>query len=130
MCLGFSTYFSINMVSFPNALNASFFASLNAFETSSTFLITRIPLPPPPAAAFNMTGKPILQASSLAISTDVRSWLLSSITGTPTSIAIFFAATLSPSIAIASGVGPINFIPSSRHFCANSTFSDKNPYPG
>lgn len=35
-----------------------------------------------------------------------------------------------PISLIAFGGGPIKMTPSSVHFSQNSTFSDKNPYPG
>ncbi|MEZ5228841.1 MAG: hypothetical protein R2710_19915 [Acidimicrobiales bacterium] len=47
--------------------------------------------------------------------------------GTPASIAAFFAATLSPSSAICSGVGPTQMSPASITCWANAAFSAKNP---
>jgi len=48
-------------------------------------------------------------------------------TGMPAAIALALAWTLSPSMAMASGVGPTKMMPSSRQRFANSTFSDRNP---
>ena len=50
--------------------------------------------------------------------------------GTLDAIASARAAVLSPSMAIASGVGPINVIPAAATVRANSAFSERNPYPG
>ena len=61
----------MKMVSSPKAFPASRRASSNAFSNSSTLRITRIPRPPPPALAFNITGKPIRKDSDLASLTDV-----------------------------------------------------------
>ena len=61
--------FSIKIVSSPNDFKASLFAFPKAVLISSALRITRIPLPPPPAAAFNIIGKPIAVASLIASST-------------------------------------------------------------
>ena len=65
--------FSINIVSSPNAFLASFLASWYAFSKSSSFRTTRIPRPPPPAAAFTITGKVIRLASDNAKSYTLKS---------------------------------------------------------
>ena len=75
MCFGLSINFSIKTVSSPKDFNASLFAFTKAVFISSAFRITRIPLPPPPAAAFNITGKPIEIASDKASSTVFKSIL-------------------------------------------------------
>ena len=41
-------------------------AELNAFSIWSSFSTKRMPLPPPPAEAFNITGYPAFSASSFA----------------------------------------------------------------
>ena len=51
-----STYFSISIVSSPNALLASRWAEATAAAYSSALRTMRMPLPPPPAAAFTSTG--------------------------------------------------------------------------
>ena len=51
-----STYFSTSMVSSPNAASASRFAAATASSYSSSLRTIRMPLPPPPAAAFTSTG--------------------------------------------------------------------------
>ena len=76
MCLGFSTYFSKNIVSSPKPFSASFLAESKYESKSLSERRIRIPLPPPPEAAFNMTGYPILFASSLAIFLSTKGVLL------------------------------------------------------
>src|SRR5256885_2284475 len=56
MCRGRSRYFSRYIVPSPNAFCASRRAAWNAPSTSVSLATRRIPLPPPPAAAFNSTG--------------------------------------------------------------------------
>ena len=51
-----STYFSTSMVSSPNADLASRRAASTASAYSSSLRTIRMPLPPPPAAAFTSTG--------------------------------------------------------------------------
>ena len=130
MCLGWSINFSKKIVPSPKATCASFFASLNCCSKSAILRNTRIPRPPPPAAAFIIIGKPIRVASCCAMATLVKSILLSSIMGTCASMATFFAITLSPRLSITCGSGPTNTMPSSLQRWANFAFSLKKPYPG
>ncbi len=51
-----STYFSTMIVSSPNADAASRFAAATASSYASAERTMRMPLPPPPAAAFTRTG--------------------------------------------------------------------------
>ena len=117
----------MKIVSSPNAFPASRFASSNDFIKFSSARITLMPRPPPPALAFKITGRPIRFASCNAISADVSSTLLSSITGTSQDRATNFDFTLSPNWSMTSGDGPIKIIPSSRHLEAKRTFSERNP---
>ena len=127
MCLGWSMNFSMKIVSSPKAFFASFFASLKDFSKDSSSRTTLIPRPPPPAAAFTITGNPIFLASERAISAFISSAFESSIMGTLAFRATTFAATLSPKASIDSGEGPINLMPSSRQRRANVTFSERKP---
>jgi len=120
-------YFSMNMSSIPKAFLASFLALLKASSKSSSFLTILIPLPPPPAAAFTITGYPQYSATFNASSSDVIGFSTPGITGTPTLFATILDFILSPNLSIISCLGPINSIPASSHFFANSAFSDKNP---
>ena len=130
MCLGFSTNFSKKTVSSPKAVLASLRASLKARFNCSASRTTRMPRPPPPDAAFNITGKPMRIASLCAMPNDVRDACESGIIGTPAAFATIFAAILSPSCSMDSGSGPTKTMPSSRQRFAKCTFSLKNPYPG
>ena len=86
-----------------------------------------MPLPPPPAAAFSITGYSHFLAKPKASSSDDIAFSTPGITGTPTLFATTLDFILSPSLSIISGLGPINLIPASSHFLANSGFSDKKP---
>ena len=89
-----------------------------------------MPLPPPPAEALINTGKPIFLAICFASSTELTSPSEPGTTGTPFFFIRLLAADFSPIFFIISLLGPINLIPASSHFFANSAFSDKKPYPG
>src|SRR6266550_4100499 len=62
MWRGRARYFSMYTSSEPNAASASCFASENAWGNASPSCATRMPFPPPPAAALMITGKPIFSA--------------------------------------------------------------------
>ena len=127
MCLGSSTNFSRYIASLPKAALDSVRALFHASAKSSSFHIRRIPLPPPPAVAFSMTGYPISLAtlrpsfSSLSNPSDPGTH------GTPAAIIVALALDLSPIPLIISGLAPINLIPWSRHISENFAFSDKKP---
>ncbi len=110
-----------------NAVSASPCAERRASARSSSRSTTRIPLPPPPAAALRITGYVIRSAISRTCSYDCTASVVPSAKGTSAVLARARAAVLSPSISIAFGVGPIKTIPASITFCANSSFSDKKP---
>ena len=88
---------------------------------------TRIPLPPPPATALIMTGKPIFLATLRAFSSLSTTPSLPGMTGTLALVAISLALALSPKLTMASAEGPINLILQSEHCSAKSAFSAKNP---
>ncbi len=69
MCRGRCRYFSTYTSPFPNAESASERASWKARAKSSASSATRIPFPPPPAAALMITGNPIFFAKPSASST-------------------------------------------------------------
>ena len=86
-----------------------------------------MPLPPPPAEAFIMTGRPIFpMISSASFSSDILSGVPGT-TGTPVLIIMDLAVILSPMDVIASGEGPIKIIPASVTFLENSAFSERKP---
>ena len=127
---GWVNNFSIYNVSSPNADAASFLVSWYASAISSALCTGRIPRPPPPADAFNITGYPIFSAVSSACSNESTAPSDPGTTGRPHSMAVFLALTLSPILVIISGDGPIQIMPCSSTLCAKSARSDKNPYPG
>ena len=95
-------YLSKNILSSPNPDSASLFAAEAAsFKLAESFTIL-IPLPPPPAAALIINGKPIFFASE-TFSTVSR-------VGIFTFFAISFACNLSAIFFITVGVGPIHMI--------------------
>ena len=99
---------------------------LKPFSASFTFLITRIPLPPPPATAFSITGYPICSAISKNSSTEDKV-LLPGMMGTPASLAAFLAFTLSPIKSMISASGPMNVNPFSLQILLNFAFSARKP---
>ncbi len=74
-----------------------------------------------------MIGYPHSFANLIASVSEVIGFSTPGITGTPTSFATIFDFILSPNLSIISALGPINSIPASLHFLANSGFSDRNP---
>ena len=123
---GFSTNFSRYMRSSPKDDLASERTPRSAETTSSAVSTKRIPLPPPPADALNMTGKPIRSAAATTSSSS-PSTSVPGTTGTPASCMIARAVTLSPIFSIASGCGPMNVTPAARHAAANGARSDRKP---
>ncbi len=88
-----------------------------------------MPRPPPPAVAFSISGYPIsLPAASAAskVSTAPR---LQGATGMPTSSAISLEPILSPSLRIASALGPMNVTPIRSQSSAKAGSSATNPQP-
>ena len=117
-CRGRSTYRSQKTRPSPNAASASRIAASMASALSPGSRTTRIPRPPPPAAALITSGNPISSGSPCGR------------TGTPASRAIRFAASLSPPRRSASGGGPTQVNPASSTAAANSGLSARKPYPG
>jgi hypothetical protein len=120
-------YFSTYTSPLPNADSASLRASWNERAKSSASLATRIPFPPPPAAALMMTGKPIWRANSSASSTSSTGPGVPGTIGTPTAVIALRAAALSPITRIWSAVGPMNVMLLAVTISANSAFSARKP---
>ena len=112
-----STYFSTSIVSSPNADSASRLAAATASSYSAAERTMRIPLPPPPAAAFTNTGPCQFLAASSPRGT----------TGTPAATAISRAASLRPIWSITSADGPTNVIPAASTARANAARSERKP---
>ncbi|GBD90348.1 hypothetical protein BMS3Abin04_01065 [bacterium BMS3Abin04] len=97
---------------------------------SSSSLTKRIPLPPPPAEALSIIGKPILLAIDKASSTVFTELVAPGTIGTSFLSIKLRAAVLLPISLTESEEGPIKAIPAFSTSSINSAFSDKNPYPG
>ena len=82
--------------SFPKAALDSCRAESHASFKSSFFQTARIPFPPPPADAFNITGYPVSLATFLQFSKSTITPSLPGTHGTPAAIMVDFAFALSP----------------------------------
>ena len=127
MCLGSTMNFSMKMSSLPKAFLASLFTSSKAGLTSSGLSQRRMPRPPPPPAAFRITGKPKLTAFSRASSPSRRGSVQPGTMGTPQPMAICLAASLSPIRAMVSDLGPMKAMPASSQARTKSAFSERKP---
>ncbi len=87
----------------------------------------RMPLPPPPADAFIITGKPISDATRTALSVLSISPRKPGTTLTPAAFASFFDWILSPIAAMAFGGGPTKAMPASSQARAKLSRSDRKP---
>ena len=114
----------------PNAFFASVIAARIPSGNSSAEATTRIPLPPPPAEAFTITGYPISAAAANASSVSETAPLVPGTHDTPDPSAKALDSILSPITLMACTSGPINARPAFCTASTNSAFSDKNPYPG
>ena len=101
-----------------NAFSASACACFNPARSETSLCATRIPRPPPPAAALMMTGYPISAASLIAIFSSSTAPSLPGTVGTFAFFASFLHATLSPTASIADTGGPMNSILQLRHTSA------------
>jgi hypothetical protein len=70
MCLGLARYFSTKTVESPNADSAILIPAEMASPRCRSSWTTCIPIPPPPALAFTITGYPISAATAEASSAD------------------------------------------------------------
>ncbi len=84
------------MSSFPKAALLSCLAESHAFFKSSGFQTARIPFPPPPAEAFNITGYPVSKATFLHCSKSAIIPSEPGTQGTPAAFIVAFALALSP----------------------------------
>ena len=114
-------------MSSPNADAASRRADATAFAISAGSRTMRIPRPPPPADAFTSTGHPMPAAAPASPSSDEGGSAIPGSTGTPAACTSSRAVSFDPIAAMASGGGPTNTSPASRHRRANSAFSDRKP---
>ena len=114
----------------PNAAPASERQAANACGRLSRSRTTRMPRPPPPAAAFKMIGYPICAATSWASSASRSGVTLPGTIGTLACCASWRACALSPIRRIASGDGPTKVIEQERQISAKAAFSARKPYPG
>ena len=127
MCLGRAISLSRKTAPSPNAAWASLQQRSKASAICSALSTTRIPRPPPPAAALSITGYPRSWASFSASRADSMGLALPGTTGMSSDSASVRALTLSPNKASVSGDGPINATPSAAHNAAKAAFSDKKP---
>ena len=89
-----------------------------------------MPLPPPPAAALIMTGKPIRAASTAASASSAMGPSLPGTTGTPAACMRLRALVFTPMASWLSGRGPMKVRPAVRQARLKSARSERNPYPG
>ena len=99
----------------------------NAWANCSASGATRIPLPPPPAAALMITGNPSFWATLTPSSIDSTGPGEPGTVGTLSFCASLRAAALSPIWPICSAVGPMKVMFDARTVFANSAFSARNP---
>ena len=86
-----------------------------------------MPLPPPPALALIITGKPMSVANFFAASTSVTSPSEPGTKGTSKCSTAAFALSLSPITLMACSRGPIKVMSAAATAAANAAFSLKNP---
>lgn len=72
-------------------------------------------------------GSPCSSANARTSSAEPTGSVVPGTCGAPTFSAMWRAATLSPSLAMAAGGGPIQVSPASSTARANSAFSDRKP---
>src|SRR5262249_28285329 len=109
---------------------ASDVASKNALWISAGDRTSRIPLPPPPAAALSIIGYPTLAAMEAASWTDATADVVPGTTGAPAVSAATRALVLVPIIRIEEAGGPTRTSPARSIASAKSAFSERKPYPG
>ena len=95
--------------------------------TSSTVVLVANPMPPPPAVAFSITGKPSLSLSFTAsCSFLIKPWEPGT-TGTSALTERSLAVCFKPNDSMLSGLGPTHTLPAAATARAKSAFSDRNP---
>ncbi len=106
-----SRYRSRKTVASPNAEAASRRAASTACFSSPGWPTIRMPLPPPPAAAFTITGRRSTSVDKSTSSTESVPTSIDGRIGTPASPISRLAASLSPITSMTSGGGPIQTRP-------------------
>jgi hypothetical protein len=86
-----------------------------------------MPLPPPPAAALSITGKPMRSASRRSVAGSETAAIVPGTTGTPASTAMRRADVFSPMRAMVSLRGPMKASPASSQALAKPAFSARKP---
>ncbi len=114
----------------PKALRPSRVAASMSATRVSGEETTRIPLPPPPAAAFSSTGRRIRPTAATRSGTELLGSVVPAMTGTPAATASALAAALSPKRRSTPASGPMKAMPAASSAAAKSAFSARNPYPG
>ena len=99
----------------------------DAVASSSGICATFMPRPPPPAAAFTRTGKPIACAIDIASWSEEMAPSDPGTTGMPRRLAVRLASILSPIRRICSGLGPMKWTSCSARISAKRAFSDRKP---
>jgi hypothetical protein len=100
--------------------------ALEGGATPASSSTRRMPLPPPPAEALIITGKP-MRAMSTASSGSRTGSTVPGTTGTPAAVTVRRARSLSPMAVMAAGGGPIQTSPASCTLRAKVAFSLRNP---
>ena len=115
-------------VSSPKLFFASVFVILTESMSDSSSVTTFIPLPPPPDAAFIITGYPIRFAAFLILfSLLFKGPFDPGTVGTPDSLIALIAVTLLPMVEIFFIDGPTNMNPLFSTCSAKLSFSARNP---
>ena len=125
-CRARMTARSAKMRPSPKEAMASRCAASKARVTSSSRSTMRIPLPPPPAEALSINGKPISRAAVTATAASSTSSRPGT-TGTPASIMARLAETLSPMTSMAWAEGPTKMIPAASQAATSSGRSLRKP---
>jgi hypothetical protein len=87
----------------------------------------RMPLPPPPAEALTITGRPMARTTSSAWAMSPITPSEPGVTGTPAAIIVARAMALSPISSIDSGPGPMKVMSLSAHSREKAAFSARKP---
>src|SRR5207237_442572 len=111
----------------PGADVASERAPRSALLSSSRVPTSRIPFPPPPPAAFSITGKPNSAARRSTWTSLSTGSSDPGTTGTPAAIIRRRASSLSPIASIASAEGPMKTTPASAQARAKAARSARKP---
>ena len=86
-----------------------------------------MPRPPPPAAAFTSTGKPISRAIASASLSFVTPPSEPGTQGMPSDLAVRLASILSPISRMCSALGPMKWMLCSARISAKRAFSERKP---